>query len=66
MNHQCHDCIEIDKQAEVCKVELEQICEDTDGLIDQVKHAMDATKCQAQQAETDINVMCDREISTFT
>ena len=65
VNHQGHDCIEIDKQAEVCKVKLEQICEDTDGLIDQVKQAMDKTKCQAQQAETDIDEICDNVKSTF-
>ena len=65
VNHQGHDCIEIDKQADVCKVELEQICEDTDGLINQVKYAMDKTKCQAQQAETDIDEMCENVNSTF-
>ena len=65
VDHQGHDCIEIDKQAEVCKTKLEQICEDTDGLIHQVKQAMDKTKCEAQQAETDIDEMCDNVKSTF-
>ena len=44
-DHQGHDCCDLDKQAEVCKTKLEQICEDTDGLIDVVKKAIDKTKC---------------------
>ena len=65
VNHRDHDCIEIDKQAEVCKIKLEQICTDTDGLISQVKHAMDKTECQSQQAETDIDNVCDNVKTTF-
>ena len=65
LHHRDHDFIEIDKQADMCKTKLEQICEDTDGLIHQVKQAIDKTKCQAQQAETDIDEMCDNVKSTF-
>ena len=32
-NHNGHTCCELDKQAELCKTQLEQICEDTDRLI---------------------------------
>ena len=65
MNHQGHDCIEIDKQADMCKTKLEKICDNTDGLIHQVKQAMDKTKCEAQQAETAIDEMRDNVQSTF-
>ena len=65
LNHRDHDFIEIDKQADTCKTKLEQICEDTDGLIHQVKQAIDKTKCQAQQAETGIDEMCNNVKSTF-
>ena len=65
LNHRDHDFIEIDQQADMCKTKLEQICEDTDGLIHQVKQAIDKTKCQAQRAETDIDEICDNVKSTF-
>ena len=55
MNHQGHDCIEIDKEAEVCKVKLEDINKDTDRLIDIVKQAIEKTKVQIKQAEVDID-----------
>ena len=65
VNHQGHDCIEIDKQGKMWKAKLEQISENIDGLIYQVKHAMDTTKCQAQQAETDIDDVSDYVKCTF-
>ena len=64
-DHQSHDCCDLDKQAEVCKTKLEQICEDTDGLIDVVQKAIVKTKCQVKQAEADIDDACDAVKSTF-
>ena len=64
-DHRRHDCCDLDKQAEVCKTKLEQICEETDGLIYVVKKNIDKTKCQGKQAEADINDTCDNVKSTF-
>ena len=64
-DHRGHDCCDLGKQAEVCKTKLEQICEDTDGLIDVVKKAIDKTKCQEKQAAADIDYACDSVKSTF-
>ena len=61
-NHRHHDCCELTKQAEVCKAKLQQIYEDTDSLIQQVKGAIDNTKSQAQQADVDIDHMTDSQI----
>ena len=63
-DHQSHDCCDLDKQAEVCKTKLEQICEDR--LIDVVKKAIDKTKCHEKQADADIDDACDNVKSTFT
>ena len=49
--HRGHNFCDLDKQAEVCKTKLEQICVDTDGLIDIVKQSIKKTKCQEKQAE---------------
>ena len=64
-DHQGHDCCDLEKQAEECKTKLEQICEDTDGLIDVVKRAIDKTKSQEKQAQADIDDACDTVKSTF-
>ena len=64
-DHRGHDCCDLDKQAEVCKTILEQICEDTEGLIGVVKKAIDKTKCQEKQAEADIDDISDNVKSTF-
>ena len=64
-NHSGHTCCELDKQAEVCKTKLEQICEDTDGLIHVVKQAMDKTTRQVKQAEADIFDACENVKSCF-
>ena len=64
-NHSGHTCCELDKQAEVCKTKLEQICEDTDGLIHVVKQAMDKTTRQVKQAEEDIDGACENDKSAF-
>ena len=65
VSHQGHDCIEIDKEAEVCKVKLEQICEDTDRLIDVVKQVIEETKLQRRKAEEDIDSMNHHIQSAF-
>ena len=64
-DHRGHDCCDLGKHAEVCKTKLEQIFKDTDELIDVVKKAMDKTKGQIRQAETDIEAACDNVKSTF-
>ena len=64
-DHRGHECCDLEKQAEMCKIKLEQICKDTDGLIDVVKKAIDKTKCQEKQAEADIDDACDAVKSTF-
>ena len=64
-SHSGHTCCQLDKQAEVCKTKLEQICEDTDGLIHVVKQAMDKTTRQVKQAEADIDDACDNVKSAF-
>ena len=64
-NHSGHTCCELDKQAEVCKTKLEQICEDTDGLIHVVKQATDKTTRQVKQAEADIDDACENVKSAF-
>ena len=64
-SHRGHDCCELEEQAEVCKSKLEHMCEHTDVMIDQLKLAIDKTKCQTQQAETDIDEMCNNVRSTF-
>ena len=63
--HDGHKRCELDKQAEVCKAQLEQIYVDTDGLIDVVKQAMDNTISQVKQAEVDFDEACDNVKSTF-
>ena len=64
-DHRSHNCCDLDKQAEICKAKLEQIREDTDGLINVVKKAIDKTKCQEKQAEADIDDACDSVKSAF-
>ena len=64
-NHRSHDCCDLDQQAEVCKTKLEQILEDTDGLIKVLKHAMDKTTSQMKQAEADIDDACKNVKSAF-
>ena len=64
-DHRGHECCDLEKQAEMCKIKLEQICKDTDGLIDVVKKAIDKTKCQEKQAKADIDDACDAVKSTF-
>ena len=64
-DHRGHECYDLEKQAEMCKVKLEQICEATDGLIAVVKKAIYNTKCQEKQAEADICDACDYVKSTF-
>ena len=64
-NHRDHDFIELEEQAKVCKVKLEEVCEDTDGLIHAVRQAIDKTNHQVQQAEVDINDACENVKSTF-
>ena len=64
-NHRHHDCCELTKQAEVCKDKLQVIIEETDGLIDVVKCAMDKTKRQAEHADKDIEEFSDNIKSTF-
>ena len=64
-DHRSHDCCDIEKQSDVCKMKLKQIRKDTDRLIDQVKKAVDKTKGQVQQAERDIDDACENVKSTF-
>ena len=63
--HDGHKRCELDRQGDVCKKRLEQMTKDTDGLIDQVKRVMKKTKQQAQQAEIDLNNVCENVKSTF-
>ena len=65
VNHRDHECIEIDKEAEVCKVKLAQINKDTDRLIDVVKQAIEKTKVQIEKAEVDIDDMGHNIKSAF-
>ena len=64
-SHSGHTCCELDKQAEVCKTKIDQICEDTDELIHVVKQAMEKTTRQVKQAEADIDDACDNVKSAF-
>ena len=64
-DHRSHDCCDIEKQSDVCKMKLKQIREDTGRLIDQVKKVVDKTKGQVQQAERDIDDACENVTSTF-
>ena len=63
--HKAHDHCRLDKQAELCKSDLEQIREDTDDLIDVAKEAVHKTKQQVKQAEKDINGACDKVKLSF-
>ena len=64
-DHRGHDCCDLGKHADVCKTKLEQIRKETDELIDVVKQAMDKTKSEVCEAQTDINNVCDNVKSTF-
>ena len=64
-NHRGHDVCELDKQAEVCKTNLEQIQEETDALIEQVKRAITKTESQAMKAQNDIDDISDTVKSSF-
>ena len=64
-NHRGHDLCELDKQAIVCKIKLEQIGKDTDTLIEHVKQAIAETKSEAKKAEIDIDELFDNVKSTF-
>ena len=63
--HDGHRRSGLDEQSEVCKTKLEQVSKKTDELIDVIKHAMDKTKSQVQQAETDIDDACNNVKTTF-
>ena len=63
--HDGHKRCGLDQQAEVCKIKLEQISDDTDCLIKTVKQAMDKTKSQVKHTEADIDDACDSVKSTF-
>ena len=65
INHQGHACIEIERQAEVCKSKLANMAGKIDGLLHQVKHAVSKTKCRAQEADKNIDDMCDNVRATF-
>ena len=57
--HDGHKRCELERQGDVCKIKLEQMSNDTDRLMEDVKQAMRKTKQQAQQAEKDIDDVCD-------
>ena len=63
--HDGHKRCGLDQQAEVHKTKLEQICEDTDGLLHVVKQVMATTTNQLKQAEEDIDDACKNVKSTF-
>ena len=63
--HREHDCLDIEEEAQTCKTNLQQIYENTEGLIHHVKQAIDKTKYELQEAETDINNMSENVKSTF-
>ena len=65
VNHRYHDCIEIDKQAQICKTELEKIREGTDRLIIDVTEAMSETKQKVKQADDDIVEICENVKTAF-
>ena len=65
LNHQGHDCCELEEQAQACKIELKQIRDETDQLIDVVKQAIDKTVHQTEQAGADIDEAFDNVKSTF-
>ena len=64
-DHQSHDYCDLDRQAEVCKTKLEQICEDTDVMIGVVIQAINKTKYQGKQAKADIDDACANVKFTF-
>ena len=64
-SHRGHECCELNTQAKICKTKLEQICKDTDGLIDVVKRAIDKTTANVKQANADIDSACDDVRFTF-
>ena len=63
--HDGHKRCELEKQGAVCKIQLKQTSNDTNRLIEDVKQAMKKTKQQAQQADRDIDDVCDNIKSTF-
>ena len=65
LNHYDHDCMDIDKQAELCRIKLEQIYEDTNELILHVKRATGITETEVTKAYTDIDYACVKVQSTF-
>ena len=65
LNHQGHDCCELEEQAKVCKMKLQQISDDINDLINVVKQAIDKTVHQTKKAELDIDEACDNVILTF-
>ena len=64
-NHKGHDCCELEEQANINKIKLEQIREDTDEIMHLLKQAVDKTKQQVKNAERDIDNACDSVKSTF-
>ena len=64
-NHKKHEICELDKQAQESKNKVEQICEETDGLITVIKQAINTTRSQVNQAETDIVNACDDVKATY-
>ena len=63
--HDGHKRSELERQGAVCKIKLEQTSKYTDMLIEDVKQAMMKSKQQAQQADRDIDDVCDNIKSTF-
>ena len=63
--HGGHKRCDLVKQAESCKAKLEDIREDTDGLIKVVKQAVTETTSQVMQAQADIDDACDNAKSAF-
>ena len=63
--HNGHQQCDLDQHAKVCKTKLEQISEDTDGLIHVVKKTINKTSIHIKQAEADIDDACHNIKSTF-
>ena len=64
-SHRSHECCELEEQAKLSKAKLEQVCKETDALIQVVKQVIDKTGRQIQEAEADIDGACDNVKSIF-
>ena len=63
--HQGHACCGLIEQAEMCKIQLHEVCENTNGLLIVLTNTIDETMHQVQQANADITKAFDHVKSTL-